>query len=402
MFLHVDRYAGDPIFQLGEAFHNDPRAQKVNLTVGLYYDDDGAIPVLKVVAEAERRLASSLRPRAYLPIEGLPDYRQGVQTLLFGADHPVVQAGRVATIQSVGGTGALKVGADFLHRAYPEAGMWTSDPAWDNHHAIFESAGIKTHAHTYYDPSTQSVAFDRMLQEFSELAPHSVVLLHACCHNPTGVDLSEQQWAALIAVMAERQLIPFLDLAYQGFGEGLAEDAFAVRALADAGLTFLVANSFSKNLSFYSERCGGLSVVCSSADEAERVMGQLMSVARATYSTPPSHGGWVIATILGDPELRQQWEQEVATMRERIQTLRQQVHDGLIARLPRYDASYFLEQKGMFTYTGFTPAQLQALMQDHGVYLIQSGRISMPGLNTSNIDYFCDAVAAVVGQGSAV
>ncbi|HLR12407.1 MAG TPA: amino acid aminotransferase, partial [Burkholderiaceae bacterium] len=377
-------------------------SRKVNLTVGLYYDDEGKIPVLEVVADAEQRLASQVRPRAYLPIEGLETYRQGVQELLFGKDHPLVQAGRVATIQTVGGTGALRVGADFLHRAYPDAQVWMSDPAWENHHSIFQSAGIPTHSYPYHDPATQSVAFDRMLAEISGLAPHSIVLLHACCHNPTGVDLSTEQWATLIDTMARRQLIPFLDLAYQGFGEGLEEDTVAVRALADAGVSFLVANSFSKNLSFYSERCGGLSVVCQTRDEADKVMGQLKSIARATYSTPPSHGGAVIATVLSDTELRQRWEQEVADMRNRILGLRQQVHEQLSARLPEYDSSYFVRQKGMFTYTGLSDAQLQALMDEHGVYIIKSGRISVPGLNSSNIDYFCDSMTAVVGHSRTV
>lgn len=398
MFNHVARYAGDPIFQLGEAFHNDPRARKVNLTVGLYYDDSGKIPVLDVVADTEQQLASQVRPRAYLPIEGLPAYRQGIQELLFGKGHPLIEAGRVATIQTVGGTGALRVGADFLHHAYPEAHVWISDPAWENHYSIFQSAGILTHAYPYYDAATQSVDFDRMLAEMSGLAPHSIVLLHACCHNPTGVDLSADQWATLIKVMAKGRVIPFLDLAYQGFGEGLEQDTFAVRALADAGVPFLVANSFSKNLSFYSERCGGLSVVCSTPEEADRVMGQLKSIARATYSTPPSHGGSVIAAILSDTELRQRWEQEVAAMRNRILTVRQQVYEQLKTRLPDYDASYFIRQKGMFTFTGLSEAQLQALMDDHGVYIIRSGRISMPGLNSGNIDYFCEAMEAVISQ----
>ncbi len=396
MFEHVPGYAGDPIFHLNELFHQDPREQKVNLTIGLYYDDDGRIPVLDTVRRAEQTLATSARPRGYLPIEGDPTYRRGVQELVFGANHPAVREGRVATIQSVGGTGALKVGGEFLHAAYPDSELWMSDPAWENHHDIFRGCGIPTHSYPYYDDATRALDFDRMLDSIRALPAKSFVLLHACCHNPTGVDLTREQWVTLIDVMQKGELIPFFDMAYQGFGKGMDEDAFAVRAAADAGLSFLVANSFSKNLSFYSERCGGLSVVCASADEAGRVLGQLMAAVRRTYSTPPSHGGAVTAMVLTDPELSRDWHNEVAEMRNRIQLMRTRVRDLLAQRLPGYDASHFVNQAGMFTYTGFSKDAIQRLRSEHGVYVLDSGRISVPGLNTRNVEYFCDAVAAVL------
>ena len=398
MFEHLERYAGDPIFRLGEEFHQDPRSQKVNLTVGLYYDNEGAIPLLKTVQAAEARLIAKPQPRPYLPIEGLASYRSAVQKLVFGAGHETLQSGRVATIQSVGGTGALKVGADFLHAAYPDSQIWISDPAWDNHHAIFQGAGIKTHTYTYYDPQTKALLFERMLGDLSALPRHSIVLLHPCCHNPTGVDLSQEQWLRLIPVLEAHELIPFLDIAYQGFGTGLQEDAFAIRAMADAGLSFLVANSFSKNFSFYAERCGGLSVVCASRDEAERVLGQLKAIVRRIYSNPPMHGGQVTSTVLNDPELYGLWEREVAEMRARIAFVRQRAHEQLKVKLPGYDSSYFVTQQGMFSYTGLSTAQLHALRDTHGVYIIDSGRISVPGLNTHNIDYFTDAMASVLQE----
>lgn len=396
MFTHLEQYAGDPIFRLGEEFHQDPRQQKVNLTVGLYYDNEGRIPLLDTVQTAEARRASNPQPRPYLPIEGLASYRSAVQKLVFGDGHEVLRSDRVATIQSVGGTGALKVGADLLHAAYPESDVWISDPAWDNHHSIFQSAGIKTHSYAYYDGDTQSLSFDRMMAQLDGLPENSIVLLHACCHNPTGVDLSQEQWGELIPLLVKRQLIPFLDMAYQGFGEGIEKDAFAVRALAGAGLTFLVANSFSKNFSFYAERCGGLSVVCSSSQEAAKVLGQLKYIVRCICSNPPAHGGHIVASILNDPQLRAQWEGEVGAMRDRISQMRHTAYELLAAKLPSYDCSYLLNQHGMFSYTGLSKPQIHALRHERGVYILDSGRISVPGLNTHNVDYFTDAIATVV------
>lgn len=396
MFEHLQAYGGDPIFRLNEAFHADPRDRKVNLTIGLYYDDQGRLPLLDVARRAEEQWAAKGQPRGYLPIEGLASYRSAVQKLVFGADSKVLQEGRVATIQTLGGSGALKVGGDFLHEAYPNSEMWISDPAWDNHHSIFRGSGIPTHTYRYYDPATRGLDFTGLMEDISVLPEHSIVLLHPCCHNPTGADLSDEQWLQLIPVLQQRRLIPFLDMAYQGFGRSLDEDAFAVRAMVDAGLTFLLANSFSKNFSYYSERCGGLSVVCQSADEADRVLGQLKAVVRRIYSNPPSHGGQAIATILSDESLLAEWTADVETMRQRIAAMRKRVHDRLKELAPQYDSSYFVKQQGMFCYTGLTKEQIQKLRDDFGVYVLESGRISVPGLNQSNVDYFAESLAAVV------
>lgn len=398
MFDHIKAYAGDPIFKIGEAYHADPREKKVNLTVGLYYDDEGKIPLLDTIQASEKTWAEQHQPRPYLPIEGLASYRSAVQKLVFGADSVALKEGRIATIQTLGGTGALKVGGDFLHVAFPNAEMWISDPAWDNHHAIFRGAGINTHSYRYYDKQTQGLDFEGLVEDISKLAPHSIVLLHPCCHNPTGVDLSQEQWLTLIPVLREKQLIAFMDMAYQGFGQGIEEDSFAIRAMEKAGLTFFVANSFSKNFSYYAERCGALSVVCASADEAHRVLGQLKAAVRRIYSNPPIHGGQAIAGVLNNPALYAQWEVEVAAMRDRIAAMRQAAHEKLKLKAPHYDSSYFVKQKGMFCYTGLSSQQLQRLRDEFGVYIIDSGRISVPGLNHDNIDYFVEAVAAVVNS----
>lgn len=398
MFEHLQPYAGDPIFGLNDAFHRNTHPKKINLTIGLYYDDAGRIPVLPSVAAVQQQLVEDPSPRVYLPMEGMAAYRSAVQRVVFGADSPVVAEGRVATIQTLGGTGALKVGADFLFGAYPDSDVWISDPAWDNHHAIFGGAGFKTRSYPYYDPSTQGLAFDSMMACLRSLPSRSIVLLHPCCHNPTGVDLSREQWGQVIAVLQERGLIPFLDIAYQGMGDGMEEDAYAVRAMADAGLTVLVANSFSKNLSIYGERCGGLSVVASSAQEAELVLGQLKAAVRRIYSSPPWHGGHVVAGVLNDEQLHAKWLEEVAAMRLRMADMRKQVHAQLAQKLPGYDADYFLRQRGMFTYSGLTRDQLLALREKHGVYIIDSGRIAVPGLNTNNVNDFTDALADVIGE----
>lgn len=399
MFEHLPQYAGDPIFGLNDAFHRNTHPQKINLTIGLYYDDEGRIPVLPSVAAVEQALAADASPRVYLPMEGLAEYRGAVQRVVFGADSAAVGQGRVATIQTLGGTGALKVGADLLHMAWPDSEVWISDPAWDNHHAIFGGAGIRTHSYPYYDPQTKGLAFDAMMACLRELPARSIVLLHPCCHNPTGVDLSRDQWQEVIAVLQQRELIPFLDLAYQGLGEGMEEDAYAVRAMADAGLSYLVANSFSKNLSVYGERCGGLSVVCGSQAEADRVLGQLKAVVRRIYSSAPWHGGHVVAGVLNHPGRHAQWLQEVAAMRERMARMRRLVHEQLSRKLPGYDADYFIRQQGMFTYSGLGREQLLALRERHGVYILDSGRIAVTGLNTANVEHFTDALADVVGAG---
>jgi len=396
MFEHVEAYPGDPILTLVETFHADTRSQKVNLGIGLYYDEEGRIPLLDSVQQAEAARAASPAPRPYLPMEGAANYRSAVQKLLFGATHPAVQQQRIATIQTIGGSGALKVGADFIKRYFPHSEAWISNPSWDNHRAIFEGAGIKVHDYPYYDAHSGGLLFDDMLATLKQLPAQSVVLLHPCCHNPTGVDLSQAQWDALIPVLKNGNLLPFLDIAYQGFGQGLDEDAYAIRALADAGVSFFVSNSFSKNLSFYGERCGGLSIICQSQEEAERVLGQMKATVRRNYSSPPTHGGQITAAVMNDPALFALWETEVAQMRVRIKAMRQQLFAVLSARLPGRDFSYFTTQQGMFSYTGLTPEQVDRLREEFAVYLVRSGRMCVAGLNSRNVDYVAQAMASVL------
>lgn len=396
MFEHVDAYPGDPILSLVETYLQDPRPQKVNLGIGLYYDEQGRIPLLASVQQAEAAIAAESGPRSYLPMEGAADYRAVVQKLLFGENNEALKAGRIATIQTLGGSGALKVGADLLKRYFPKSEAWVSNPTWDNHRSIFEGAGIPVHDYPYYDAKTGGVDFAGMVATLKSLPAQSIVLLHPCCHNPTGVDLSREQWQQVIAIVAERNLIPFLDIAYQGFGDGLEEDAYAIRALAEAKLPFLVSNSFSKNLSFYGERVGGLSVVCKDAEEAGRILGQLKFTVRRNYSSPPIHGEKVTTRVMSDSALHAQWVKEVGEMRVRIQAMRQKLYEVLTARVPGKDFSYFIKQRGMFSYTGLSPAQVDRLREEFAVYLVASGRMCVAGLNGGNVGYVAEAMAAVL------
>ena len=396
MFSHVEPFAGDPILSLNEDFQKDPRPHKINLSIGIYFDDVGRIPVLESVQRAEAKLLAAGGAKPYLPIEGAANFRTAVQALLFGADHEAVTSGRVATIQSVGSSGGLKVGADFIARWFPGSGVWVSDPTWDNHRSMFEGAGIAVQTYPYYDAKTGGVRFADMLAALDQLPAKSIVLLHACCHNPTGVDLSRAQWDRLIPVLKERRLLPYLDLAYQGYGDGIEEDAFAVRALASAGLSFFVANSFSKSMSVYGERAGALSVVCADPYEAELVLGQLKATVRRNYSSPGIHAAGIIARVLTDPKLRAAWEQDVAAMRERILAMRKSLHAVLSAKKPGRDFGYFLSQRGMFSYTGLSAAQVDRLREEFGVYLVRSGRVCIAGLNTGNVERTAAAIAAVV------
>ncbi|MBX9296730.1 aromatic amino acid transaminase [Chromobacterium piscinae] len=396
MFQHVDAYAGDPILSLVEAFGKDSRETKVNLSIGLYYDEAGRIPRLKAVEQAEALLASQPQPPCtYLPMDGMPAYRSAIQALLFGAEHPAVKDGRIATLQTLGGSGALKVGADFLKRYFPASGVWVSDPTWDNHVAIFEGAGLAVDRYPYFDPATRGVDFAAMLAKLQTLPAKSIVLLHPCCHNPTGADLTDAQWDQVVEVAKTRQLIPFLDIAYQGFGAGLEQDAYAIRAMADAGIAFLVSNSFSKIFSLYGERCGGLSVVCETAAEAALVSGQLKATVRRNYSSPPTHGAKVIAAVLNNPELKALWVSEVNEMRERIQAMRGVLVRVLKEALPERDFGYLVNQRGMFSYTGFSQAQVDKLREQFAVYLVGSGRMCVAGLNAANAPYVAQAFAQV-------
>ena len=397
MFEHLEPYAGDPILGLNDAFQKDPRNDKVNVSIGIYFDDAGRIPVLDCVRRAEAQLLAEGGTKSYLPIEGSAPMRAAVQNLLFGAGHEAVTSGRVATIQSVGSSGGLKVGADFIHRWLPGSAVWVSDPTWDNHRSMFEGAGVAVQAYPYYDSTTGGVQFDTMLQTLHGLPARSVVLLHACCHNPTGVDLSPQQWQALIPVLRERELLPCVDLAYQGYGDGIESDAFAVRALAASGMVFVVVNSFSKSMSVYGERAGALSVVCASAAEADLVLGQLKATVRRNYSSPGLHAAGIVTRVLTDPALRADWEGDVAAMRERILAMRRSLHHMLQAKVPGRDLGYFLTQRGMFSYTGLSAAQVDRLREEFGVYMLRSGRICLAGLNTGNVERTAAAMAKVMG-----
>ena len=399
MFEHVEPFAGDPILSLNEDFQKDPRPHKINLSIGIYFDDAGRIPVLESVRRAEAMVLAKGGPKPYLPIEGAANFRAAVQQLLFGAGHEALTSARVATIQSVGSSGGLKVGADFLARWLPGSEVWVSEPTWDNHRSMFEGAGLKVHTYPYYDPATGGLRFADMLASLRGLPPRSVVLLHACCHNPTGVDLTRAQWDELIPVLRERRLLPYLDLAYQGFGDSIEADAYAVRALASAGLSLFIANSFSKSMSVYGERCGALSVVCPDAAQAVNVLGQLKFNVRRNYSSPPIHGGQIVATVLTDPELRTLWEGELAAMRERILAMRIKLHAVMRAKLPGRNFEYVLTQRGMFSYTGLSAAQVDALREQHAVYLVRSGRMCVAGLNSSNVEATAVALARVLAQG---
>ena len=397
MFEHVDAYAGDPILGLVETFKKDPRDNvKVNLGIGIYYDDQGRLPLLPSVIKAETDLSKHLEPRPYLPMEGLAAYRTAIQNLLFGENSEPLTSKRVATVQTVGASGALRVGADFLKRYFPASDMYVSDPTWDNHRAIFEAAGFNVKTYPYYDAVTGGVKFDEMVAALKALPKNSVVLLHPCCHNPTGVDLSKEQWQALVPVIKEHELIAFLDIAYQGFGDSIIDDAYAIRLFAASGLTFFVSNSFSKNLSYYGERAGGLSAVCANPEEAERILGQLKLTIRKTYSSPAYHVATVTANVMNTPELRAMWENEVTEMRVRIKAMRQKLYDVLTAKVPSKDFSYLIKQRGMFSYTGLSPEQVDRLREEFAVYLVKSGRMCVAGLNSNNVDYVADAFAAVM------
>lgn len=397
MFQNVDAYAGDPILSLMERFKDDPRTDKVNLSIGLYYNEDGIIPQLQAVAEAEARLnAQPQGASLYLPMEGLNRYRHTVAPLLFGADHPVLQQQRVAIIQTLGGSGALKVGADFLKRYFPDSGVWVSDPTWENHVAIFEGAGFTVNTYPWFDNETNGVRVDALLTTLNSLPARSIVLLHPCCHNPTGADLTNTQWDAVVEVLKTRNLIPFLDIAYQGFGAGMEEDAYAIRAIADAGLPALVSNSFSKIFSLYGERVGGLSVVCDDRETAERVLGQLKATVRRIYSSPPHFGAQVVATVLGEEQLKADWLAEVESMRVRILEMRQTLVNALKEAIPNGNFDYLLQQRGMFSYTGLSAAQVDRLREEFGIYLISSGRMCVAGLNSRNVHAVAKAFAAVM------
>ena len=386
----------DPILGLTEQYNADKNPKKVNLGIGVYTDDKGKVPLLECVRSAETHLLAQAAPHSYLPIDGLPAYDKAVQALVFGADSPAVREGRTITVQALGGTGGLKIGADFLRRVAPKAEVWISDPSWENHRALFSDAGFTVNTYPYYDAKTHGVDFDAMLGGLRKIPSGSIVVMHACCHNPTGVDLTPDQWTSVIEVVGSRGLVPFLDIAYQGFGEGIDLDGAAVRRFAQAGLPLFVSNSFSKSFSLYGERAGALSIVTQSGDEATRVLSQVKRLVRTNYSNPPSHGGHVIAKVLTTPDLRAMWEKELAAMRDRIRTMRALLVEKIHARVPGADFSFILEQRGMFSYSGLTKRQVERMREEFGVYAIESGRICVAALNSGNIDYAADAIAKVL------
>jgi len=396
LFARIEMAPRDPILGVTEAFVADTNPRKVNLGVGVYYDDNGKVPLLECVKRAEAQLVAATLPRAYLPIDGLASYDKAVQALVFGADADVIRAKRAVTVQALGGTGALKLGADFIRRIAPDAEVWISDPSWENHRALFEYAGFKVNSYRYYDPAIRGLDFAAMRAALEAIPSGHVVLLHACCHNPTGADLTNDQWNEVIAIVRDRGHIPFLDIAYQGFGDGIEADAHAVRAFAAAGVPLFVSNSFSKSFSLYGERVGALSVVAATGEEAARLLSQLKRVVRTNYSNPPSHGGKVVASVLESAELRGVWESELAGMRDRIRTMRSRLADGLGTVAPGSDFSFVLRQRGMFSYSGLTKAQVDRLRTEFSVYAIDTGRICVAALNSKNIDYVVASIGKVI------
>ena len=396
LFSAVEMAPRDPILGLNEAFNADTRTSKVNLGVGVYCNEEGRIPLLRAVIEAETIRVAQHASRGYLPIDGIAAYDQAVQTLLFGADSPLLAAGRVITTQAVGGTGALKIGADFLKQLQPGAVVAISDPSWENHRALFETAGFPVRNYRYYDAATHDVNRVGMLEDLNALPAGSIVVLHACCHNPTGVDLTPADWQNVLDVVKAKGLIPFLDMAYQGFGDGIAEDASAVRLFAESGLSFFVSSSFSKSFSLYGERVGALSIITQSKDESARVLSQVKRVIRTNYSNPPTHGASIVAAVLNSPQLRAMWEQELAEMRLRIRGMRLQMVELLAKKAPEHDFSFVARQRGMFSYSGLSVEQVTRLRAEFGIYALDTGRICVASLNQRNIEAVTDAIVQVI------
>jgi len=395
LFAAVEMAPRDPILGLNEQFNADPNPAKVNLGVGVYYDDNGKLPLLRCVAQAEKQIQEAASARGYLPIDGIAAYDKAVQGLVFGADSAALKDGRVATVQGLGGTGGLKIGADFLKKVNPNAKVLISDPSWENHRALFTSAGFPVDTYPYYDAAKRGVNFDGMLGALNSAAAGTIVVLHACCHNPTGYDITPAQWDQVVQAVKAKNLVPFLDMAYQGFGEGIAEDGAVIAQFMGAGLDFFVSTSFSKSFSLYGERVGALSVVCESKDEAARVLSQLKIVIRTNYSNPPTHGAQIVATVLNTPVLHAMWEEELAGMRVRIKQMRTALLEKLQAAGIKQDMSFITKQKGMFSYSGLSKEQMQRLRSEFGIYGVDSGRICVAALNSKNIDAVVSAIVKV-------
>ncbi len=386
----------DPILGVTEVYNSDPNPKKVNLGVGIYYDDNGKVPVLECVRRAERQLVETAASRPYLPIDGLPAYDAAVQSLVFGKDCAALKEKRIVTVQALGGTGGLKIGADFLRRIAPQAEVWISDPSWENHRALFEGAGFTVNNYPYYDTVSHSLKFSAMLEALNAMPAGAIVVLHVCCHNPTGADIAPEQWKDVIQAVRSRDLLPFLDIAYQGFADGIDDDNLGVRLFAETPGPIFVSSSFSKSLSLYGERVGALSIVAESTDEAARALSQLKRVVRTNYSNPPTHGSKTVAAVLTTPELRELWVQELGGMRERIRDMRRQFVEKLKARVPGSDFGFVMQQRGMFSYSGLTAKQVDRLREEYSVYAIDTGRICVAAINAKNIDYIVEAVAQVI------
>ena len=386
----------DPILGVTEAFVADKNPNKINLGVGVYCDDNGKVPLLECVRRAEREQIEAAPAHSYLPIDGLQSYDRAVMELVFGAE--AAKSGRIVTVQALGGTGGLKIGADFLRRLAPEAEVWISEPSWENHRALFENAGFKVNTYPYYEPKTRGLDFAGMLGALERLPAGSIVVLHACCHNPTGVDLSREQWQQVLDVVKKRELVPFIDLAYQGFGDGIDADGYAARLFAESYSPVFVSSSFSKSFSLYGERVGAFSLLAGSADEAARALSQIKRLVRTNYSNPPTHGGKIVATVLAAPELRALWEKELAGMRDRIKAMRKALAEKIGARSPGADFNFILAQRGMFSYTGLSKAQVERLRTEFSVYAIDTGRICVAALNSKNVDYAAEAIAKVISK----
>lgn len=396
MFEALEIASQDPIFGLTEAFKRDPNPEKINLGVGVYQDEYGQTPVFRAVKLAEARLLEEETSKEYLEIEGSPAYAAAVQELVFGPGHEAVTGGRVVTVHTPGGTGGLRVGAEFLKRVNPTTRVWVSDPTWPNHPNVFRAAGLAVETYPYLDAATNSLAFDEMLAALKALPEHDIVLLHSCCHNPTGIDPTEEQWAAIADLLAERHLLPFVDFAYQGLGNGLHEDSVGVLTLCRRVPEMLIASSFAKNFGLYNERAGALTLVAQSKKVAETALGHIKQVVRANYSNPPAHGAAIVTTILNDPQLRAEWEDEVKEMRGRINRIRQLFVDKLAANGVRRDFSFIQRQRGLFSFSGLTREQVDALREKHSIYIVASGRINVAGINEGNIDRLCRAIAEVL------
>ena len=399
LFAAVDMAPRDPILGLNEQYNADPNPAKVNLGVGVYFDESGKLPLLKCVAAAEKLIFDTLKPHGYLPIDGIAAYDKAVQGLVFGADSAAVKDGRVATVQALGGTGGLKIGADFLQHLATRNGnspkVLISDPSWENHRALFTNAGFTVETYPYYDAAQRGVNVDGMLTALNTAPAGTIVVLHACCHNPTGYDITPAQWAQVVSAVKARGLVAFLDMAYQGFGDGIAEDGAVIAQFLEAGLDFFVATSFSKSFSLYGERVGALSVVCASKEEMTRVLSQLKIVIRTNYSNPPTHGAQIVATVLTTPALRAMWEEELAGMRVRIKEMRALLQTKLVAAGTKQDVSFITRQKGMFSYTGLAKPQMERLRNEFGIYGVDSGRICVAALNHGNIDAVVKAIGDV-------